>query len=159
MAPPHAWFREVVCAVDFTKVSVSALHVALMFTPRSGRITLVHALREVSAGLIFSGGEAARLTREYEDQVATVSQDLLRMVPAKMLRRCRVDRAVVSGLPHRRILDVASETEAGLIVMGLPRRGRLDEFLSGSISRAVLRGAKSPVLLVPAGIPAGHDWL
>jgi len=123
----RASFRQVVCAVDFTKVSVSALEAAAAFAPhRGGRMTLVHA----------------------SDRA--VSPRLLRLVPNALLKPYRVKLIVRSGRPYQLIADVASENKADLIVMGLPRRSRLDEWLGGSTSRGVLRRAKSPVLLVPA---------
>jgi nucleotide-binding universal stress UspA family protein len=129
-APVRAWFREVVCAFDLTKASAGALEAARTLIPSDGaRITLVHALDR--------------------DQAATASRRLLRMVPVQALRSSRIDRVVVSEAAHRLILQVASAQCADLIVMGLPRRGRLSEVLSGSTSRAVLRGANCPVLLVP----------
>jgi nucleotide-binding universal stress UspA family protein len=135
---PHAnrvgppFFRQVVCAVDFTKVSVAALEAAAAFAPRSrGLMTLVHAVEDISRGM-------------------AASPRLLRLVPAAVLKRYRVRVIVGSGPPYRRIVEVASEIKADLIVMGMPRRSRVSEWLGGSTSRAVLRRAKSPVLLVPA---------
>jgi nucleotide-binding universal stress UspA family protein len=128
----RASFRQVVCGVDFTKVSVSALEAAAAFAPhRGGRMTLVHTVGDVSRGMVFAGSP-------------------LRLVPRAALKGYRVRLVVGSGRPYRLILDVASEVEADLIVLGLPRRSRLDEWLSGSTSRAVLGRAKPAVLLVPA---------
>ena len=124
-----ASFREVVCAVDLTKVSVSALEAASAFAPhRPGRLTLVHAVREISRGKVGR---------------------LLRLVPHEVSSRYRVTLVVASGRPYQLIVDVASEVEADLVVMGMPRRSRLDDWVAGSTSRAVLRRAKSPMLLVP----------
>jgi nucleotide-binding universal stress UspA family protein len=56
---------------------------------------------------------------------------------------------VVSGLPHRRILQAAADADADLIVMPKSMRGGLEEALLGSTTRVVLRRARCPVLLVP----------
>jgi nucleotide-binding universal stress UspA family protein len=144
-------FRQVVCAVDFTKVSVSALEVAAAFAPhRGGRMTLVHTMGDISRGMVFSGGEAAQLVRDQKRHGAAVSGRLLRLVPHAVLKRYTVKLIVRFGRPYQLIADVVSEIKADLIVMGMPRRSRLDEWLGGSTSRAVLRRAKAPVLLVPA---------
>lgn len=126
-------FRVVVCAFDFTKVSVSALEAVAAFAPpRGGRLTLVLAV----------AGQARHR--------ATATRRLLGLVPLAVSKRYRVRLVVESGPPHRLIADLASELEADLIVMGMPRRSRVGEWLGGSTSRAVLRRAKCPVLLVPA---------
>jgi nucleotide-binding universal stress UspA family protein len=147
----RASFRQVVCAVDFTEVSVSALQVAAAFAPHGGgRMTLVHAVPDISSGLLFSGGEAPQVVRHQARHRAVASRRLSRLVPTAVSKRYRVRLTVGSGRPYQLIVDVASEVEADLIVLGMPRRSRVDEWLGGSTSRAVLRRAKSPVLLVPA---------
>ena len=147
----RASFRQVVCAVDFTKVSVSALEAAAALSPRSGGLmTVVHAVEDIPSGWVVSGSEAAQLARAHARHAASASRRLLRLVPAAVFKRYRVRGVVGSGPPHRLIVEVASEIKADLIVMGMPRRSRVDEWLGGSTSRAVLPRAKSPVLLVPA---------
>jgi len=147
----RASFRQVVCAVDFTKVSVSALEAAAALSPRSGgRMTLVHAVQDVPRGMVFSGSEAMQLARAHARHAAAASRRLRRLVPAAVSKRYRVRVSVGSGPPSLRIVEVASEIKADLIVMGMPRRSRVDEWLGGSTSRAVLPRAESPVLLVPA---------
>jgi nucleotide-binding universal stress UspA family protein len=145
----RASFRQVVCAVDFTKVSVSALEAAAAFAPRTGGLmTLVHTVED--SGMVFSGSEAAQMARAHARHAAAASERLLRLVPTPVLKRYRVRVKVGSGPPYRLIVAVASELKADLILMGMPRRSRLDEWLGGSTSRAVLRRVKCPVLLVPA---------
>jgi nucleotide-binding universal stress UspA family protein len=146
-----ASFRQVVCAVDFTKVSVSALEAAAMFAPhRDGRMTLVHTVGDIAHGMAWSGSEAAQLARDQAQRAAAAARRLVPLVPHLVLKRYRVRLVVWSGRPYQLIVDVASEVKADLIVMGMPRRSRVSEWLGGSTSRAVLRRVKCPVLLVPA---------
>jgi nucleotide-binding universal stress UspA family protein len=51
-----------------------------------------------------------------------------------------------------KVLDQATEHHADLIVMGSHGHGALYEFLVGSVTSGVLRGAKCPVLVIPANI-------
>jgi nucleotide-binding universal stress UspA family protein len=147
---PRASFGQVVCAVDFTKVSVSALEALAALSQRGrGRLTLVHCVENIG-GMAFSASEAARVARAHARHATAASERLLGLVPAAALKRYRVRVIVETGPPYRRIVEVASEIKADLIVMGMPRRSRVDEWLGGSTSRAVLRRARSPVLLVPA---------
>jgi nucleotide-binding universal stress UspA family protein len=149
-AAPTSSFGEILCAIDFDMSATPTIEAALRLLRRyGGRITLLHTLQEMSRGMVFSGAEMALVAREYAGLAAAARGDLLRMIPANAFRRAQVERVVGSGLPHQRILQTASETNADLIVLGMTRRTRLDEIVNGSTSRAVLRRAICPVLLVP----------
>lgn len=65
---------------------------------------------------------------------------------------------VVTGDAHRGIVETATETAADLIVMAVAPRTWIDEVVSGSTLRGVLRRAKTPVLVLP--VAAGADeWI
>jgi universal stress protein A len=150
-------FTHVLSAVDFTVASAVALRTVADLIRRTGaRLTLVHALQNVPRHMVFSGGEALEVTRNLQGQAARVAERLRRKVPVDI--RVRVDARVTTGEPHHGILDIASEVDADLIVMGVPPRSRLDEVVSGSTLRHVLRHARIPVLVLP--VPAGgYKWL
>ena len=154
--PPHrrsqknksVSFGHIVSAVDFTVASAVAVRTVLDLIRRTGaRLTLVHALKDAPHHMVFSGGEALRVTRNLRAQAAQVAEHLRRKIPANA--GIRVDARVTTGDPHRGILDIASEVKADLIVMGVPPRSRFDEVLFGSTLRSVLRRAKIPVLVLP----------
>lgn len=153
----RASFRRVVCAVDFTNVSLLALEAAAeLAPPRGGQMTLVHAVGDISGGSVFSGSEVAQRARYHAQRAAAAARSLVQFVPSSVLNGYRVKPVVGSGPPARRILETASETKADVIVMGVPRRSRLDEWLGGSTSLGVLRHANVPVLLVPEVRSAAH---
>ena len=56
----------------------------------------------------------------------------------------------VQGPIVEKILDQAAERGAAMIVMGSHGHGALYELLVGSITQGVLKGAKCPVVVVPA---------
>lgn len=56
----------------------------------------------------------------------------------------------VQGPIVEKILDMAADRSAALIVMGSHGHGALYELLVGSITQGVLKGAKCPVVVVPA---------
>jgi nucleotide-binding universal stress UspA family protein len=147
---PRNPFVELVCAIDFTEASAAALAAAIPFVRRSGgRLNLLHALEDFPGHMVFSGGEAAQVRRDYQVRLAIASQRLRQSAPLRALDGSQVNPIVVSGSPHRAILRAAADVGADLIVMGMTRRSVLNEALTGSTSRAVLRGATCPVLLVP----------
>lgn len=71
------------------------------------------------------------------------------MIPPDALNWSEIDVKTVSGLAHQAIVAAASERRADLVVVGLPRRSRMEEFVAGSTVHRVLRRTTSPVLLVP----------
>lgn len=152
----HPLLREVVCAVDFSLASVAAARTALALAQDArSRLTLLHVMGPDPGRMVFSGGEALRYLQEYEAHAAWASERLMRVVPSRERGLCRVEPLVVSGVPHKMILRVASEAKADLIVMGATSRSVIEELLVGSTARAVLRRARCPVLLVPG--PAVAD--
>jgi len=150
-------FINIVSAVDFTVSSAVALRTALDLARTSGgRVTMVHALKNAPGRMLFSGSEAFGAIDEAHAEAANVAARFRREIPASAASH--VDSRVTTGDPDRGILDVASQVQADLIVMGVPPRGRVDEVLFGSTLRGVLRRATSPVLVLP--VPGGaYEWV
>jgi nucleotide-binding universal stress UspA family protein len=63
------------------------------------------------------------------------------------------------GDPPERILAVAEELDAELIVVGTRRRGSLATMVLGSVSHAIVSRAACPVVLVPDGIEVPAPWV
>ena len=149
-------FGHIVSAVDFTVASAVAVRTVLDLIRRTGaRLTLVHALTNPHP-MVFSGGEALRVSKNLRGRIAQVAEHLRRKISANA--SIRVDARVTTGDPHRGILDIASEVKADLIVMGVPPRSRFDEVLFGSTLRSVLRRANIPVLVLPV-LAGAYKWL
>jgi nucleotide-binding universal stress UspA family protein len=66
----------------------------------------------------------------------------------------RVEHRLVEGDATKRILEVAQEMQAGLILMGTHGRTGLGRLLLGSVAEQVLRRAACPVLTVRIPFPA-----
>jgi nucleotide-binding universal stress UspA family protein len=62
------------------------------------------------------------------------------------------------GDPSDRILAVADEVDAELIVVGSRRRGSLATMVLGSVSHAIVSEAACPVVIVPDGIDVPAPW-
>ena len=58
---------------------------------------------------------------------------------------------LIEGPAAEKIAGEAKKLGCGLIIVGAHHRGLLGQWLHGSTSRAVLRDAPCPVLVVPAG--------
>jgi nucleotide-binding universal stress UspA family protein len=87
---------------------------------------------------------ADMLTEEANDAVD-------RVVERAVDRDVPTTSEVVQGRPSRRILDVAEQRGADLVVLGTHGRSGVRRLLLGSVAEAVVRGATTPVLTVPGG--------
>jgi nucleotide-binding universal stress UspA family protein len=58
--------------------------------------------------------------------------------------------SVVSGKPHRAIIDYAEENDVDLVVMGTHGRTGIERYLLGSVTEKTVRAADVPVLTVRA---------
>jgi nucleotide-binding universal stress UspA family protein len=143
-------FRNILVAIDFSKASLRALSEALILAQQSGgHLRLLHVLDGSLYGSVYSGSRAFRLMHDFRARVARVNGELRALIPTDALNRADIDVATVSGKAHEAIVAAASERPTDLIVLGLPRRSRLEQIAAGSTVQRILRDATAPVLLVP----------
>lgn len=62
-----------------------------------------------------------------------------------------IDARVEEGTPWRKILEVADQIDADVIVMGTRKHSALGQMLMGSTAVKTLTHSKRPVLVVPLG--------
>jgi nucleotide-binding universal stress UspA family protein len=140
-------FKRIVCAVDFSDCSMQALNYAASLAQEAdGRLTVVHVLAPELAGQIGIGEEhlnLAALLRQREDEAR---QLLEKAVPQSATAYCTVESLLPRGKPWREILQIASDRQAELIVMGVQGRGAADLLLFGSTAHHIVRQAECPVL-------------
>jgi nucleotide-binding universal stress UspA family protein len=145
-----ASFDNILCAIDFSAASLRALNQALTLSQQSGgRITLLHVLEGFPYESVYSGSRAFRLIGDYRARVDKVKRELRALVPPDALNWCEVETEVASGIPHDAIVATATARKAELVVIGRPRRTRLDRIVMASTVSGVLRRARCPVLAVP----------
>jgi nucleotide-binding universal stress UspA family protein len=145
-------FTRLLCAVDFSDASLSAVEVALSLARESGaRLTLLHVLEwpwhepPPPAMDELPAAQAAALVefRRYSEESAR--KRLESLVPDSD-PVSRVTTRLQSGKPHEQILEVASAEHSDLIVIGVQGRNALDVALFGSTTNQVVRRATCPVL-------------
>jgi len=146
--PVH--FSRILCPVDFSEGSLTALTYALSIAQEAdARLTVMHAV-EVPPELaedplsptfdvdaIHAATRAARLRR------------LRGLVPASARTYCAVETIVCDGAAYDYILKVAAEQHSDLIVIGVQGRGAINLLVFGSNTVRVTRAATCPVLVVP----------
>jgi nucleotide-binding universal stress UspA family protein len=148
--------KRIVAAVDFTVASAVALRTAVGLARSHGaRLTVLHATG-LPDHMVFSSGEAWRIVQQLPAERRMLAEHL--KTQAAAFGSNDIDPVVVTGEASTSITDKAAETAADLIVMGVAPRSWFDEVMFGSTLRAVLRKAKTPVLVLPV-VAGAHEWI
>ena len=139
--------ERILCAVDFSASSQAAFDAALdLAAPSGAALTVVHILRELPAA------EAPELAHfnvpEYRRLIEKEARNRLKTFVAGRPPGREAEIRILSGKPWRRILQLAHEIEADLIVLGVQGRSAADLLLFGSTAHHVVRSAPCPVLTV-----------
>jgi nucleotide-binding universal stress UspA family protein len=147
-------FQRILCPVDFSDSSLSALEWAWSLAEESGAtVSLLHVIEwpwnEPPAPPFetFPEHEARRLMEFRKALEASSRRQLESLVPDNLRDRCPSEPLVRHGKAHREVLATA-EGHADLIVMGVHGRNVVDLALFGSTTNQVVRGASCPVLTV-----------
>lgn len=137
-------FKRMLCPVDFSDSSRSALDFALSLA-REGdaELTILHVLEWPDA----LPPNWPVPTPEFRDAAERdVRATLAQLVPDADRQRCHSTLRLGDGKAYREILGVATDGRADLIVMGVHGRNPLDLLLFGSTTNQVVRRATCPVL-------------
>lgn len=146
-------FRRLLCAVDFSGSSLSALELASSLAKESdAALTILHVVEwpwqepppPVSRELPPEQAAALAEFRRYLETSAT--ERLKALVPEAVRDGCAMEPRVAHGKSYVEILRVAAEDDADLIVMGVHGRNPADVMLFGSTTNHVVRRATCPVL-------------
>jgi nucleotide-binding universal stress UspA family protein len=142
-------FRRMLCAIDFSPASMSALDEALRILRQDGgRMRLLHVVDVVQPAV-------PRLAWEFPaiDYTRLLTNDARRrlrtLFPPSHELYGRVHTQVDVGLVIDQIVGNATELNADLVVLGVRKRGGLARLFGSTTGRA-LRRAECPVLAVPA---------
>ncbi|MDX2052610.1 MAG: universal stress protein [Polyangiaceae bacterium] len=150
---PSVKVYEVVVGVDYSSPSEQALQTALdMARRRSGSHIHVVAIAEGYAPNmsedLTADAKAAFLAEAKATLEAYVDQELARR--QNLFNRRSIFTIVDFGDPADRLVEIAKEVGANLIVVGTHGKGAVEQMLLGSVSQKVLRHAPCSVLVVRA---------
>jgi nucleotide-binding universal stress UspA family protein len=144
---------SVVVAVDGSAGSVNAIRLASSEAQwRQQPLVAVTAYRTDRTAGVPAGRPLSTLRTRADDEV--IAQTMLRDAVHDALAdgSSEVELRVVPGVAGHAIIDAAREEHAQLIVLAA-RSGI--SVLPGTVSQYVLRNARCPVMVVPAGRDAG----
>jgi nucleotide-binding universal stress UspA family protein len=140
-------FKRILCAVDFSESSMHALKYALSLAQEAdGCLTVMHVLAPELVGAVGIGEEHVSLAALHRQGEEEARQQLEMAVPQSARAYCKAESILLRGKPWREILQVASDRQAELIVMGVQGRGAADLLFFGSTTHHVVRQAVCPVL-------------
>ncbi len=147
--PAHA---PILVAIDFSSFSEKALvwaaHAAKSFDAPLLALHVVHDSAS-APGYYEQVKKRKKYLRRIEEAAAEMMAEFLarqRKKHPKLL--ADLEHRLVVGLPVNRILEVAKQTSARMIVMGSQGRTGLDHLLLGSKAERVARLAPIPVTIV-----------
>lgn len=135
--------RRILAATDLSPLSAEALKHGLALGRAGGAAPEVRLLMVINRSLL-----QLPLEQRLLDEVAARELDEFRASGAPS--EPEVTQLVRKGEPVAEILAEAESWGADLIVMGTHGRKGMDRFLLGSVAEAIVRGAPSNVLVVPA---------
>jgi nucleotide-binding universal stress UspA family protein len=146
-------FRRLLCAIDFSDSSITALQYAVSLAGESqAALTLLHVLEwpweePPPPALEMLPVEQRLALTEYRRYCETSAMARLEsLVPAAAHLRCPPVARLSHGKAYVQILQVAAETHADLIVIGVRGRNPVDLTLFGSTANQIVRRATCPVL-------------
>jgi len=143
------YFKRVLCPVDFSGDSLSALtHAVSIAQEADARLTVMHVI-EVPPELREHNpiGSDVDIDQLHAASVAVSLERLRELVPLSARGYCTVETVAREGAAYRQILKVAAEQRSDLIVMGVHGRSAMDLFLFGSNTARVIRAATCPVMI------------
>jgi nucleotide-binding universal stress UspA family protein len=146
-------FARVLCAVDFSEWSISAVELAYSLAQQSAAaLELLHVIEwpwEEPPPPVFADlpqQQAAALVEFRRYLTASATSRLESFVPAGTRDRCAVTTRISHGKPYVQILRVAADEDADLIVLGVHGRRPIDLAMFGSTTNQVVRRATCPVV-------------
>src|ERR1035437_8636257 len=138
-------FRKVLCPIDFSEHSLTALDVALKVVQQNDAALYLLNLAPMPAG-------AAGFQPVPMDPYPYVEKDsrepLEKLAQDRLPAPVRYEMLVTSGDPAERGRETARGRDADLIVMGTHGRKGLGHLVLGSVAERVVRESPIPVLTV-----------
>ncbi len=99
-------------------------------------LTLLHVLEDIPR------------SEDFECATQKVAKRLEELAVPKMCAGCNVRTLVRIGKPYQQIVQLATEAQADLVIMGVRGHGALDSAIFGSTTYRVIQLGPCPVLAV-----------
>jgi nucleotide-binding universal stress UspA family protein len=148
----RAMTGPILCAVDFSDDSEAALLWACNQAGLTGStLVLLHVVHDPAASPGFyrrPGGDWPRPLTEVAEEMQREFLGKVRRDNPRQTALQFLETRIVAGLPPSRIVEVAAEIGASLIVVGSRGRTGLPHVMLGSVAERVVQIATVPVTVV-----------
>ncbi len=134
-------FQRPLVAIDFSPPSLRALEFFYKLKDVFERGMVVHVIPSTRV----EGLDKMRM-KTLEEETLLKLENLLKNFPEN---REKVEGLVLLGEPQELVLDLVSEKEATLVILGRSQKTFIDRLFLGSVANHVLDRARVPVLIVP----------
>jgi nucleotide-binding universal stress UspA family protein len=141
-------FKHILVPTDFEEPSQRALEIALELAGTLGAdLTIMHTCEIPTYAYQGLAVAPIDLLSPLED----VARKKLDELVSSLTQRCRSCKGVLKvGIPWQEILEVVTETEADLVIIGTHGRRGVTHALLGSVAEKIVRMSPVPVLTVRA---------
>ena len=142
--------KLIVCPTDFSATSTNAIHYACGIAQNfHALIVFVHVYE---APVMYS--EMPLTSIQFAgDQLKNSAEKKLQALVKKLSKQykgLKFETIVTDGLSHDKVVKIAEELTADLIIMGATGTSKLERLLMGSTTARVIRDAHCGVLCVPS---------
>lgn len=139
-------YKKILVPTDASDFSKRALKEALKIAEMTdGEILLLNVTHSAESYWGYTANLGTKINEEALEQLGKMAIDL---TLADVETTIPIKQMIRYGSPAMQIMDVASEEEPDLIVMGSHGRGFVAGAIIGSVSQRVLHNAECPVLMV-----------
>lgn len=149
----------ILAATDLSDPAQGALAIASLLSAKIGEPMVALHVVDYSPMVVvpeaFGPGIPIPVSEEEHKAILKAAADRLLDVVTRL--EIKADRLVEEGAPPDRIVSVAEQIEARMVVVGTAGGGGLRRMLLGSVAEDVLRLASCSVLLVRHHKPGGHE--
>jgi nucleotide-binding universal stress UspA family protein len=141
-------FHRIVTPTDFSDCAQAAWALTQQVaSAMASEVVLVHVFVEphLYGESLLNVDHTARTIEEGRKWVAG---ELERWATAARDKGLAVRTQILTGSPYQKVVDLAAEERADLVIMGTHGRGGVSRALLGSVADRVIRFAPCPVLIV-----------
>lgn len=151
---PHAPYRRILAAVDFSGHAAVAINTAHAWLPNAD-IVLLHAFEVEMENALQLAGVTDSQIHQYRIQARNAAQQSMDAFIGQLeVPQNRLTRQFVHGPATLSVLEHEQMLDPDLIVMGKHGQSALEELLLGSVTRHMLAYSTSDVFI--AGQPVTH---
>lgn len=138
---------QILVGIDFSDSSARALYHAVVLTERLGAVLHLCHIAVPNANLAAHTDVGLNVPGEFQD--AQQARRRLERMRAMLCSAIEIDLHLRIGEPVNGLLELASELEPDLLIVGSHGRGAVKRFLLGSVSTKLTHLSPVPVLVVP----------